>query len=81
VGLSAKERHENVRDAFTANPRLVNGKVVLILDDVTTTGATLQNCSNALLQAGAIMVYGLTLAKAVLREDALDLSEAALPEA
>jgi ComF family protein len=81
VGLSARQRHENVRDAFVANSNLVKGKVVLILDDVTTTGATLHNCSSALMHAGAKMVYGLTLARAVLDDDALYLSEAAVPTA
>jgi competence protein ComFC len=78
VGLSASKRQENVYNAFVANPSMVSGKVVLILDDVTTTGATLHNCSSALLRAGAKMVYGLTLAKAVLEDDALYLSEAAV---
>jgi competence protein ComFC len=78
VGLSARERKANVQDAFAANPSLVKGKAVLILDDVMTTGATLLNCSSALLKAGAKEVYGLTLAKAVLEDDALYLSEAAV---
>jgi competence protein ComFC len=81
VGLSARKRQENVQNAFVANPNLVKGKVVLILDDVTTTGATLQNCSCALFTAGAKMVYGLTLAKAVLDDDAQYLSEAAVKTA
>jgi competence protein ComFC len=78
VGLSASKRQENVYNAFVANPSMVSGKVVLILDDVTTTGATLHNCSSALLNGGASLVYGLTLAKAVLEDDALYLSEAAV---
>jgi competence protein ComFC len=78
VGLSARKRQENVLNAFVADPNLVKGKVVLILDDVTTTGATLHNCSSALFTAGARMVYGLTLAKAVFEDDAQYLSEAAV---
>lgn len=69
VGLTAKERHENVRNAFAAQPQWVHGKSVLLIDDVATTGATLNYCSTALLQSGASSVYCLTLARAVLAED------------
>ena len=65
VGLSAHDRHENVRDAFAALPNLVHRKTVLVIDDVATTGATLNFCAAALLQAGAHAVFGLTLARAV----------------
>jgi ComF family protein len=64
VGLSADDRHENVRDAFAAIPELAYGKTVLIIDDVATTGATLKFCAAALLLSGARAVYGLTLARA-----------------
>jgi ComF family protein len=64
VGLSIRERQENVRGAFGANPRFVRGKNVLIIDDVLTTGATMQACARAFLEAGAFSVYGITLAKA-----------------
>lgn len=66
VGLSAVSRRLNVADAFLAKPALVNGKKILIVDDVTTTGATLDSCAAALLAAGAQTVFGLTLARAVL---------------
>jgi ComF family protein len=69
VGLSANERHENVRDAFAARSNLVRQKNVLIIDDVATTGATINFCTYALLQAGARNVYSLTLARAVLTDD------------
>jgi len=69
VGLSASDRHENVRDAFAALPELVNRKSVLVIDDAATTGATLNFCAAALLQAGARAVFGLTLARAVLTDD------------
>lgn len=66
VGLSAVQRRENVRQAFQARPNLVRGKTVLVVDDVTTSGATMLACAEALLRAGAQQVYGLTLARAVL---------------
>ena len=64
VGLSIRERQENVSGAFSAYPRLVRGKNILIIDDVLTTGATMQACARVLLEAGANSVYGITLAKA-----------------
>jgi competence protein ComFC len=66
VGLTAVQRRENVRQAFQACPKLVRGKAVLVVDDVTTSGATMRACAEALLGAGARQVYGLTLARAVL---------------
>ncbi|MBI3161695.1 MAG: ComF family protein [Chloroflexi bacterium] len=65
VGLSAIERRENVKDAFTADPRFIGGKTVLVLDDVATTGSTLSSCAMALLQSGAKDVYALTVARAL----------------
>jgi competence protein ComFC len=65
VGLSAMERKENLSTAFRADPSRVNGKVILLVDDVATTGATLAACSDAFIKAGAKAVYGLTLARAL----------------
>ena len=59
------ERRVNVVNAFQASPELVGGKRVIILDDVCTTGATLEACSLALKAAGAVSVQGLTLAREV----------------
>jgi ComF family protein len=61
VGLTAAERHRNVEQAFVAHPA-VQGKRVVVLDDVYTTGATLHACARALVRAGATAVYGLALA-------------------
>lgn len=69
VGLSANDRHENVKDAFIASANLIKNKAILIVDDVTTTGSTLSSCSQALVAAGARQVYGMTLARAVLDTD------------
>jgi ComF family protein len=61
VGLNAEQRHDNMRDAFAAVGELVAGRTVLLIDDVFTTGATLDSCAQALLHAGASAVYGLTV--------------------
>lgn len=65
VGLSASERRVNISNAFRADPIRVSEKVILLLDDVTTTGSTLTACSDALIKAGAKSVYALTLARAL----------------
>jgi len=65
VGLSAAERSQNLLGAFQAKPEIVMGKSVLVIDDVTTTGSTLMGCTQALLNSGAVAVYGITLAKAM----------------
>jgi competence protein ComFC len=65
VGLSAIERRENLSDAFHADSAGVAGKVILLMDDVATTGATLAACSHAIMKAGAKSVYALTLARAL----------------
>ncbi|MCB0114722.1 MAG: ComF family protein [Caldilineaceae bacterium] len=59
--LSAEQRRHNIAGAFTAPPA-VKGKHILVIDDVTTTGATLTACAYALRDAGATAVYGLALA-------------------
>jgi len=64
VGLTGHERRRNVSGAFIAEPRVVDGKSILVIDDVATTGATMQACAIALIGAGAARVYGLTLARA-----------------
>ena len=64
--LSLEERWESVRGAFATRPgSQVDNLRVLLVDDVMTTGATLDACSRALLGAGAKSVIGLTAARAV----------------
>jgi len=65
TGLSWAERRDNVRGAFTVvSPERVRDRVVILVDDVMTTGATLSACASALKQAGVRQVLGLTLARA-----------------
>ena len=61
--LSPTERKKNVANAFRINPRLaVKDKTVLLIDDVLTTGATANECSRILIEAGAKQVLLLTFA-------------------
>jgi competence protein ComFC len=65
--LTNRERWEAVRGAFATCPgSQVDNKRVLLVDDVMTTGATLDACAKALREAGAISVVGLTVARAIL---------------
>lgn len=59
------KRFENVRKAFEFNKGDIKGKVVVVVDDVTTTGATFNACAAMLRAAGAKEVRLLTFAKAV----------------
>ncbi len=65
-GLSAAARMDNVKDAFRVLPSyetMLAGKKVILVDDVYTTGATVQACSRALLDAGAAQINVLSLAR------------------
>lgn len=64
--LHEDERRKNVRRAFAVSPaRPVGGKTVLLIDDVYTSGATVNECARALMRAGAKEVSVLTLARTV----------------
>ena len=64
--LSEEERRRNVRGAFLVKPEnAFENRSVLLLDDVYTSGATINECSRCLKRAGATDVYVLTLARAV----------------
>ncbi|MGC9316932.1 MAG: double zinc ribbon domain-containing protein, partial [Armatimonadota bacterium] len=64
--MDRRERLTNVRDAFEARRvwRL-RGRAVILIDDVFTTGATIQECARTLRAAGAVAVYALTVTRAV----------------
>jgi ComF family protein len=67
VGLTKEERRTNVRGAFCARNKEVNGRIILLIDDVATTGSTLSSCAEALYIAGARDVFALTVARALTR--------------
>lgn len=59
------ERKSNVADAFTCRDHRLAGKQVLLIDDVATSGATLDECATALKASGVSSVWGLVLAREV----------------
>lgn len=59
----AEARKRNVADAFIADGRWVEGRRVLLIDDVMTTGATVDACARALHEAGAASVWALSFAR------------------
>ncbi len=64
--LNAQQRAENVRDAFSiSQPEMVENKKVILVDDVTTTGATLNECARMLQDSGAKSIFAATLAVVV----------------
>jgi ComF family protein len=67
--MDVNKRFTNLLDAFYANPATLKKRNVLIIDDVITTGATMRNCTNALLKAGAGKIYCLSVARAILRQE------------
>ncbi|MFH0994450.1 MAG: ComF family protein [Pseudomonadota bacterium] len=65
TGLNKDRRKTNIADAFRVNaPAKAAGKHILLIDDVYTTGATVDECARILIHAGAACVDVLTLARA-----------------
>jgi ComF family protein len=65
--LSGQARRKNLEGAFTVKQGIDLPKSVLLIDDVITTGATLEACSILLRKAGVRKIYGLTVARAMLK--------------
>lgn len=63
--VNAEERRRNVADAFVCCDERISGKQVILIDDVCTSGATLESCALALKSKGATSVWGLTLAREI----------------
>ncbi|OYU76637.1 MAG: amidophosphoribosyltransferase [Alphaproteobacteria bacterium PA3] len=80
-GLSASGRKRNVTGAFQVS-QPVAGRSIVLVDDVMTTGATLQACTAALLRAGAVRVDCVALARVVrpTKLDVLTEPKGSLPE-
>ena len=67
VNLSASDRRANVKGAFfIRNPDAIHGRRVLLVDDVLTTGSTVEECAAMLKNAGAVDVTVVTVARALL---------------
>lgn len=62
--LRKNERRENLAGSFAVvHPAFIRGKNLLLIDDICTTGATINECAGALRRAGARRVYALTIAR------------------
>jgi ComF family protein len=78
TGLTRHQRRENVRGAFVvAAPELVKGRAVMIVDDVYTTGTTLNECARILRNAGARQVVVATAARVYRQSIALQTQQGA----
>jgi ComF family protein len=65
TALDARAREGNVRGAFeVARPELVQGRRILLLDDVYTTGSTVRECARVLKRSGSGEVFVATVARA-----------------
>ena len=63
--LTVDERRSNVADAFICRDNKLRGKRLILIDDVSTSGATFDACAVALKAAGAPSVWGLALAREI----------------
>jgi ComF family protein len=64
IELSGAERRLNVKGAFSIKkPGLIAGKTILLIDDVMTTGSTMNECAKELKNAGAAVVVAVTIAR------------------
>jgi ComF family protein len=66
VGLDREARTANMRGAFRVErPERIAGRIVVVVDDVMTTGATVSECARVLKNAGAARVFAATVARAL----------------
>jgi ComF family protein len=70
--LDASERKRNTHRAFVVKSQCVAGRTVMLCDDVCTTGATLNACAEALLEAGASRIVAATVARDLQQSGAID---------
>ncbi len=64
IKLSAKERSENLKNAFLVkNPGELKNKKIFLVDDVYTTGSTMEECANVLRTSGVKQVWGIAIAR------------------
>lgn len=61
--LNREDRLKNLKDAFVWQSPVACGKNIILIDDVYTSGSTMQECAKVLKRAGAQKVYGLVLAR------------------
>jgi len=64
IKLSGKEREENIKGVFLCkNPEKIKGRKILLLDDVYTTGSTMEEAARVLKTAGAKEIWGVAVAR------------------
>jgi len=70
TGMDRRTRRRNVKNAFSvSDPSLVKGKKILLVDEVFTTGATVDECAKTLLATGARQVEVFTLCRTIRHQD------------
>ena len=77
VGLDREARIQNMHGAFrVAAPLQIKGRIVIVVDDVMTTGTTVSECARVLKRAGAEKVFAATVARTLKHADAPGFSKA-----
>jgi ComF family protein len=74
--MNLRQREENIRDAFKVKlAKLITDKNILLIDDVITTGSTMNECGRALLESGAAKIFAISSAVASLDKKEFDPAE------